>query len=288
MKSAEPFDEPGRRRPPGTLLRVGLRLLAGFLAWIARHVRTFYGALGLFFVLGLAAVVGGVLLFAGLATLMKEGATQRVDEAVLLWMNRHANDWLDVAALEVTALGSSIVVGMTLLVTSGFLWTTRHRYSVLLLWVAVTGGSVLNMLLKASFDRPRPQLFEWRTPYAGHSSFPSGHAMTAMVAYATLGYLVARLEPTRRMRRLTLGVAAAVILLIGLSRMYLGVHYPSDVVAGYVVGFAWASFCTLGIEAVRHFRGRRPQAVSEEEGLEEGTEPLQDALRRHPDPEHGG
>jgi undecaprenyl-diphosphatase len=148
---------------------------------------------------------------------------------------------------------------MIVLVASALFWVTQHRYSVLLLWVAALGGGVLNTVLKLVFDRPRPQVFEWRAHYAGLSSFPSGHATLSMVAYITLAYLIIRLAPTLWMRLLALSVAGVVVLLIGLSRLYLGVHYPSDVLAGYAVGFVWANFCALGVEGMRRFRDHKPR-----------------------------
>lgn len=246
------------------------------LRWIRAHVSGFYGAIGAFLLIGLGLAIGAALLFAGIAALMTAGAIQRFDDAVLLWMNDHANESLDVVALEITALGSAATVWMVVMVGSVFLWVTRHRYSAALLWVAALGSGIVNSALKHSFDRPRPQLFDWRTDYAGLSSFPSGHAMTAMVVYATLAYLVIRLEPSRRLRRVTLGIAALAILLIGATRLYLGVHYPSDVIAGYLVGLVWATACALGIEAVKYFRYRKPEVTQDEEDLERGVEPIQD------------
>jgi hypothetical protein len=159
---------------------------------------------------------------------------------------------------------------MVVLLSSIFLWNSRHHYSAALLWIAALGGGLLNSALKVAFDRARPDVFPWRTPHAGLASFPSGHSMSAMVVYGTLAFLVARLAPTRFLRWLTWAVAATVILLIGLSRVYLGVHYPSDVVAGFLVGGIWAIACGMGIEAVRYFRGRRPEVAAEEEDLGPG------------------
>ncbi len=238
------------------------------LRWIARHVRGFHSAVGLFLSVGFVIALAAVGLFAGLAEEVLKGATQRFDDSVLLWLNSHASEQFDVAALEVTALGSGTVVWMTVLVATAFLWASRHRYSAALLWVAVLGGTVLNILLKNSFNRPRPQLFEWRTPHAGLSSFPSGHAMTSFVVYWTLAYLLTRLETSVVLRRLTWLLAIVVILLIGVTRLYLGVHYPSDVLAGFVIGFAWATFCATGIEVVRYFRTRRPEIEEEEKDLD--------------------
>lgn len=251
----------GARGPAGGLRALFYRLLG----WIAGHVRGYYAEVGTFLLLGLATIAGAVALFAALATLMSRGVTQRVDDAVLLWMNSHATPALDLAALEVTSLGSGTMAWMVLLIASAFFWAMHHRYSVLLLWVAVLGGSILNLQLKAQFGRPRPHLFPWRTTQVGHSSFPSGHALTAVVLYATLAYLIGRLEPAPLQRRLTLVVTLMVIFLIGTSRLYLGVHYPSDVLAGFLVGVAWFAVCVLSVEALRYFRARRPAVARDEQ-----------------------
>jgi undecaprenyl-diphosphatase len=272
-----------RARPRGGALQPLWRALYGLLRFIGTHVRGFHAAVGTFLGLGLAVALLGVAAFAGLAELVEEGMTQRFDERVLLWMNAHASPKLDVLALEVTALGSGMVVWMTLLVASVFLWLSGHRYSVALLWIAFLGSTLLNSALKAGFDRPRPDLFEWRVVHAGQSSFPSGHTMTGTVVYATLAYLVTRLEPSRRLRRFTMLVALVVVVMVGASRLYLGVHYPSDVLAGFVAGLAWATCCALGIEALRYFRARRPQAARQEEDLERGMDRVRDAVEESGD-----
>lgn len=268
MNSPTPGSRPERR----TAIRGGRwepvgHLLFTVLRWIEGRVRGFHSALGLFLSIGFVLAVVAAWGFAELASEVMEGETQRFDNGILLWLNARATPRLNVAALEITSLGSGTVVWMVVLIASAFLWSSRHRYSVLLLWVAVLGGGLLNLVLKATFDRPRPDLFPWRAPYAGHSSFPSGHAMTAVVAYWTLAYLLTRLEPTPLLRRLTWGFVAVLIALIGLSRLYLGVHYPSDVLAGFVIGFAWATFCAAGIRAVQYFRERKPEVGRVEHDL---------------------
>lgn len=283
MTDEKRYSGPERRDAARSWVQGALDPLFGLLRWLRDHVRDFYVALGLYLLVGFSVIALAAIGFAALAEAMAEGETQRVDEQILLWLNSHANPTLDAAALEITALGGFAAVWMVLLVASVFLWTTRHRFSVLLLWAAYGGGSLINFMLKAGFERPRPDLFPWRTPYAGNSSFPSGHSMTAAVVYATLAYLVARLEPSRALRRVTLAVAAAVILAVGGSRLYLGVHYPSDVLGGFIVGIAWASFCALGIEAVRFFRGKSPDADRHEQDLDRGTAPLRDAMQTHPE-----
>ena len=279
MSETPEYRGPERRTAPReSVADRAVNPVFGLFRWIRAHVSGFYGAVGTFLIIGLALAIAAVLLFAAIATLMAAGAIQRFDDRVLLWLNQHANESLDVVALEITALGSGATVWMVVMVGSVFLWITRHRYSAALLWVAALGSGIVNSALKNSFDRPRPQLFEWRTDYAGLSSFPSGHAMTAMVVYATLAYLVVRIEPGRRLRQLTLAIAAIVILLIGITRLYLGVHYPSDVIAGYLAGLVWATACALGIEAVKYFRYRKPEVAADEADLERGVEPIQDAM----------
>lgn len=242
--------------------------LRPLLRGIGRWVGGFHAAVGTFLLLSMAVVVAGVAGFAALARAVMQGETAAVDRAILLWLNEQASPRLDDFALNVTALGSGLVVGMVVALASAYMWGSRHRWSAVLLWVALTGSWVLSSILKALFNRPRPDLFPWRTPHAFQASFPSGHSITAMVGYATLAYLVARLLPQRGLRWLTVGAGATIVALVGWSRMYLGVHWPSDVLAGFATGLAWAAFCGLGLSAVRYFRNRRPEVVGEEADLE--------------------
>lgn len=247
------------------------------LAWIGARVRGFHAAVGLFLIIGIVLSLAMVVGFAALAREVMRGRTEPLDRAILLWVDAQAHPKLTVVAHEVTALGAGLTVWMIVGLASLFLWEHRRRYSVALLWVAAVGAGLVNWTLKSVFERPRPDVFEWRTPHAGHWSFPSGHSMTSMVVYLTLAFLIARSDLSPVLRRLTFAVAALVILLVGLSRVYLGVHYPTDVVAGYLAGFIWACSCALGIEAVRYFRHRRPEVSREEVGLDRGppapTEP---------------
>lgn len=254
-----------RTRPRGPARRLG-NALYPVLRFIARHVRGFYGAvltyLSFAFFVGLGALWG----FAALADGVLEGETQRFDEAVLTWVGTHRTDVLDQLALEITALGNTATLSVLVLAVASFLWLTRHRFSVLLLFTALAGGGALNWLLKDLFDRPRPAIIEWGT-HVSSASFPSGHAMSAMIAYATVAYLGGRLEPTRLMRVVTWSFAAALILAIGASRIYLGVHYPSDVLAGFTAGLAWTAFVVSGISALRYFSRRKPDIEEEERHL---------------------
>ena len=220
-----------------------------------RHLHGFYAVAGLLLSAGLLLALLGLWALAGLTEEVMEGETVRFDEGVLLWVNARASAWLDVAALQVTALGDTLVVMTITLVAGTLLWLLGRRAYATLLGVAVGGAWLIYPVLKMVFDRPRPQLFEWRAHYAGASSYPSGHATMAIVLLTVLAYIVHRLSD-----RLWIDVTAALVagigvLLIGLSRLYLGVHYPSDVLAGYTIGFAWTVFCALAVEALRHQHG---------------------------------
>jgi undecaprenyl-diphosphatase len=133
-----------------------------------------------------------------------------------------------------------------------------------LLLVTTIGGLLLNNVLKLGFDRPRPQFFDWGT-HVMSSSFPSGHAMSAAIVYPTVAYLAARLQKSHWTRLITMLVAAILVLLICLSRVYLGVHYPSDVIAGVVVGLAWSAFCMTTLEVAQLYAKRNAPAMVEGE-----------------------
>jgi undecaprenyl-diphosphatase len=259
---------PERRDVPRAGPQPARRAMFAVFRLVAENVRGFHAAVGALLIAGLAVIVICVAFFAMLADEVMEGGTQQFDDSVLLWMNRHASPPLTAFALDVTALGAGTVVWLVVIVASVFLWVSRHRWSAALLWVSILGSGLINATMKMFFNRPRPQLFPWRVPYAGLSSFPSGHSMTSMVCYATLAYLITRLEPNRFLRRFTFGLAALMIVLIGLSRLYLGVHYPTDVLAGFTMGLAWASFSALGLEALRYFRHRKPEVAAQEKDLD--------------------
>jgi undecaprenyl-diphosphatase len=133
-----------------------------------------------------------------------------------------------------------------------------------MLLAATAGNILLNNVLKLFFDRERPSVFEWGT-HAASSSFPSGHAMSATVVYGTVAYLLARLQKHLWARAITLSFAVILVTLICLTRLYLGVHYPSDVLGGIIVGLAWAGFCMATLEAsLALARRRAPASVVEE------------------------
>ena len=239
-------------------------LFFGALRASYRRVHSFGAALGIFLVAGalLAAVL--TTIFVRYGSYVRSGATQRLDEAILRRINEGQHPLLDGFMLEITMLGTWTVVMTTVSVAAMFLWLNRHKYSAILLLVATVGGTILNNILKLAYDRPRPQVFEWKT-HALSSSFPSGHSMSAVVVYGTVAYLAARLQKKAWARWLTLVVAGLLIGLICFSRMYLGVHYPSDVLAGMTMGLGWAAFCMATLEAFQKFAMRNARQVLKDE-----------------------
>lgn len=250
-----------QRGPLGAVPTVFL----GALRSSTRRVRDFRLAVGVFLFGGAIVAIAGIFAFVWVATTVERGLTQPADDAIMRWMGRHRIGWLEHAFGEITLLGTGIVVLMVVGVAGLFLWLTRHKYSAALLLVATGGGIVLNNLLKLAFDRPRPQLFPWAAR-ALSSSFPSGHAMSSTIVYVTVAYLAARLQRRRRARWLTMTGAVVVVLLVCVSRVYLGVHYPSDVGAGIVIGLAWAALCLAALEAIQVVGQRRaPREMQEQE-----------------------
>jgi undecaprenyl-diphosphatase len=265
----DPALNPERRAEPRSRFDLARDLLYTALRAIGRHANSFYAALGIYLVSGIVIAIVCTLIFVELASHVQSGATQTFDDNVMRWMGENRIAWIERSLLEITALGTGLVVMMIVIIASLFLVATQHRFSAFLLLVASAGGLILNTVLKGTFDRPRPQLFEWVTNPGG-SSFPSGHAMGSAIVYFTVAYLIARLEKRRWMRAVTIITSLLLVLLISVSRLYLGVHYPSDVLAGMIIGLAWAGFCLAGLEAVRVFGLRfRPKVLEQEEDLSE-------------------
>jgi len=204
---------------------------------VAREFRT------LVLVLLTAAGIWG---FIELADEVTEGQTRAIDTAILLALRNPADPadplgpkWVEELFRDFTALGGVGVIVFITLGVAGYLALLRKHRALLLLAVAVAGGLLINTVLKLGFDRPRPGLVP-HGAYVYTASFPSGHAMLATVTYLTLGALLARVLPDRHTKFFVLTMAIVLSLLVGFSRVYLGVHWPSDVAAGWMAGAAWA------------------------------------------------
>ncbi len=201
--------------------------------------------------LGLLAAAAGLLAFWGIAAEMLEGETGAFDRAAMLALREPGDPsdpvgprWLEEVARDVTALGSHVVLTAVTLAVVGYLALDGRRRAALLVAASVGGGMALSSALKLGFNRPRPEL----VPHAVEVytlSFPSGHAMLSAVTYLTLGALLMRVQARWRLRAYVLSLAVLTTLLVGVSRVYLGVHWPTDVLAGWCVGTAWALLCWL-------------------------------------------
>lgn len=199
--------------------------------------------------------------FASVAEEVIEGETHEFDAAVAGWFRDIDNPdtpwgptWLEEAMRDVTGLGGFTVLGFVLLATVIYLAMTGKVRTALFVGFAVVGGSVLSTALKALFDRPRPDVEAVSRVFT--ASFPSGHAAVSAVVYLTLGLLLAEASPSRRVRIYFIGLGGLVTFIVGVSRIYLGVHFPTDVIAGWALGGAWALACWVGYAIIfGHDRG---------------------------------
>jgi undecaprenyl-diphosphatase len=210
----------------------------------------------------LMIVVLGVLAFIKLADDMAETDGRAFDQAVLTWMQPVAGEprgpwWLREAALDVTSLGGIAVLSLFAVATVGFLLIQRKRLSALLLTLGLVGGVTLSEGLKALFERERPPA-AYQAVETLNASFPSGHALMSTVFYLSVAVMLARAFPTKRLKTYVLGVGMTLAGLVGLTRVYLGAHWATDVLAGWCVGAAWAMALWLAaygatrLQAARH------------------------------------
>jgi undecaprenyl-diphosphatase len=190
-----------------------------------------------------------LLAFGHIAEEVLEGDATKFDQTVLLALRNPADPadplgppWLEEAARDISALGSYSVLGIVFIAVLAFLLMTQRRAAALWVAVAVGGGVLLSNVLKHAFDRPRPDLVA-HTARVFTPSFPSGHATLSAVTFLTLGALLASMQPSRRLKLFFLGVAIALTVAVGVTRIYLGVHHPTDVLAGWCVGAGWAAIC---------------------------------------------
>ena len=204
----------------------------------------------------LAALIVLVFIFTfmKLAGEVREGETRTVDDRILLSMRR-VNDpalpigpvWLREAAIDITSLGSTTVLVLVIGASIGLMWILKRYRIILWTLIATIAGTLICGLLKFVIHRQRPtvvpHLREVTSP-----SFPSGHAMLSAIVYLSLGILLMQIIPGRLAKLYCLLLAMLVTFLVGISRIYLGVHYPTDVLAGWIAGMAWALVCWIVLQ----------------------------------------
>ncbi len=198
---------------------------------------------------GLLGVTVLAIAFILFADEVLEGAFASFDDWIILALRAPGNlaepigpQWLREMGRDVTALGSPFFITLILIVVVGYLLMDGKRAAALLMIIAVTGGGALSTSLKMLFNRVRPDI-----PHGLdlNASFPSGHTTLSAVAFLTIGALLMRVTPDPRLKAYFMSIAILLTLLIGLSRIYLGAHFPTDVFAGWCVGGAWALLCSV-------------------------------------------
>jgi undecaprenyl-diphosphatase len=198
--------------------------------------------------------LGGCILLLGFVALageVMEGGTLAFDRKILLAFRRPDDPskplgpaWVTSALLDLTALGGPTVIALVVLAVIGFLVLQTRYWTAFFIFMTAVTGEIVSVAMKSLFSRPRPEM----APHlreAFSSSFPSGHAMQSAIIYLTLGAMLMRITQGRLTKIYCCTVAMLLTFLVGLSRIWLGVHYPTDVIAGWIVGLFWASVCWL-------------------------------------------
>ncbi|MEL6750901.1 MAG: phosphatase PAP2 family protein [Pseudomonadota bacterium] len=208
-------------------------------------------------------LVVSVAVFVGIALLVQMGLTRGFDEALMSALRNSAdmNDplgprWFEETAGDITALGGYPILVLLTLGVLAVLWMKGKRAAVAVVLASTMLGSLLSTGLKLLFARPRPDLVD-HMDQTFTSSFPSAHAMVSTIVWLTLATLATRFVTEPGLRRMLLAFAAIIVALIGISRVYLGVHWPTDVVAGWAAGLAWASACWLVVYRINRNTPRK-------------------------------
>jgi len=242
---------------------------AKLMLWRVRHE---LGVLATIFLLA-----GGAWAFIELAENVMQGDTRAFDKLILLALRNPADlsdpigpKWVEEVGRDFTALGGMAVLMLLTFSVIGYLLLDRKRRTALLVAFSVGSGMVMSLVLKMEFDRPRPELVPHES-YVYTTSFPSGHSMMSAVTYLTLAALLCRVQKRLRIKLYLLALATFLTIGVGISRVYMGVHWPTDVLAGWTAGAFWTLICwQFGLWLQR--RGRiEPEGASPREEEEEQT-----------------
>jgi undecaprenyl-diphosphatase len=197
-------------------------------------------------ILMLAGIAGGVWSFIELAENISENHTKAFDRAILLAMRDPVNTsdplgppWMEETVRDVTALGGVTILSMITFAVICYLCLQGKTRMAFVVFISIAGGMIFSIILKEMFGRARPDVIT-HLYYASNYSFPSGHSMMAASTYLTLGVLIARSQPNRLLKVYFISIAVILTVLIGISRVYIGVHWPSDVLGGWAAGAVWA------------------------------------------------
>jgi len=226
-----------------------MRLKEKFIS--LRNLITEYSSREIKILINLFILVTALLAFIYLAREVISGDTQEFDEWVLNSLRYNGNTKLPIASMwftgllaDITVLGGATIIFIITAAVVFYLMIQRQYEFMWLILIATIGGVLLSLGLKEIFARERPPLI-FHLLTVKSMSFPSGHAMMSSVVYLTQGALLAKTRSNKNLRVYILIVAIILVFLIGISRIYLGVHYPTDVLAGWSAGLAWASLCWL-------------------------------------------
>ncbi|RUM27083.1 phosphatase PAP2 family protein [Rhizobium vallis] len=220
----------------------------------------------------LASIAGGLFVLQRLTSEVLEGETFRFDETILLALRQQGDlavpvgpAWLTHAISDITSLGGVTVLTLMTVLITVYLLLDRRWPIAIFVFSSVLTGWLASTLLKILVARPRPDIVPHLVEVSD-LSFPSGHAMVSAVTYLTLGALVARTQRYRSTRIFVMGAGVFLAVIVGLSRIYLGVHYPTDVLAGWCAGALWALGCWL---ISKRFIPSRSADAAPEPGMEE-------------------
>jgi undecaprenyl-diphosphatase len=210
--------------------------------------------------MSLAAAVGALVLFTWIAEEMLEGATARFDMSVRTWVHGFASPLLTSVMRFITEMGSPglavvAVISIGLFLTKG--WKRAAGWIV----ISLAGASILSVVLKYGFHRPRPVPFFGTAPHS--FSFPSGHSLFSFCFYGVLAGLITARVRSLWLRILVWTLAVVLVMAVGLSRIYLGVHYPSDVIAGYLAALVWVSSLVVADRIRKTRKGLKVATVSD-------------------------
>jgi undecaprenyl-diphosphatase len=225
---------------------------------MAARVQRYVNAVGIELLAGLLLLTLSAWAFGALAEEVVEGDTH-LDTRFADWLHQNASPGWTSFFERVTWLGNGPVLVVVTLAAGVVLWRKRWLTDLVLLILAGVGTQILTVGLKQGFERERP-FFPNPLASATSYSFPSGHASVSLAVYGTIGFIAARHLSDRRARVAVLAAAAVLVGLIGFSRLYLGVHFLSDVIAGFSLGLAWVALCVVLLDLRVRLRARRQTA----------------------------